>query len=342
MAKSSIALDDRDVSAVPADSTVPADRLLDSPDARRRARLRKAFRPDRLDRPPASTNRIAWRYAIPIVSLHLLALTCLQPALFSWTGVVLLIVGIYFYGGLGINIGYHRLLTHRSFVCPRWLERSFTVIALCCMEDSPGSWVATHRMHHNDSDESPDPHSPLVSFLWSHVGWLLIENRDVRSFSAYDRYARDVLRDPFYMRLQRTMLGPLIYLGHAALYFLAGLAAGWSLWGLAAGVQFGLSLLAWGVILRTVCVWHITWSVNSLTHMHGYRTYNTRENSRNNWFVALITTGEGWHNNHHADPASASNTHRWWELDGMWGVIRLLEMCGLATAVNRPRHLRQR
>lgn len=256
---------------------------------------------------------------------------------------MLLIGGIYFYGGLGINIAYHRMLTHRSFKTPVWLERCLVMVAVCCLEDAPGSWVATHRLHHNDADDSHDPHSPLVNFFWSHMGWLLVENREVRCPSAYERFARDVLRDPFYMRLQRLMLLPgWIYAAHAGLYFLVGLVANWAAGGSSyEGVQFGLSLLVWGVILRTVCVWHISWSVNSLTHLHGYRTYETGENSRNNWFVALLTSGEGWHNNHHHDPASASNSHRWWELDPMYGVIRLLEICGLATDVIRPRHLRQ-
>jgi fatty-acid desaturase len=296
----------------------------------------------KLQRPPSTTNRIAWRYAAPIALLHLLALAACIPWLFSWTGVVLWIVGVYFYGGLGINIAYHRLLTHRSFKCPLWLERCLVTVAICCMEDAPGSWVATHRLHHNDSDEQHDPHSPLVNFFWSHMGWLLIENRDVRCFSAYERFARDVLRDPFYMRLERRMLPLWIYATHAALYFLAGIAANWAGGGtLEQGLQFGLSLLVWGVILRTVCVWHISWSVNSLTHLYGYRSYETNENSRNNWFVALLTSGEGWHNNHHHDPSSASNSHHWWEIDPMFGIIRLLEMCGLATDVIRPRHLRR-
>ena len=284
-----------------------------------------------------------WRYALPIGILHLLSLAVFWPWLFSWTGVVLLVVGIYFYGGLGINIAYHRLLTHRSFQCPPWWERFLVIVGLCCLEDAPGSWVATHRLHHNDSDTEPDPHSPLVSFFWSHMGWLLVENREIRCLSAYDRYARDVLRDPFYMRLQRTLLPIWIYLAHAMVYFLAGLVVGRVAAGnWLAGLQFGLSLLVWGVIVRTVCVWHISWTVNSLSHMFGYRSYQTHENSRNNWLVALLTSGEGWHNNHHADPASASNSRRWWEIDLMYWVIRLMEVCGLAWEVVRPRHLRQR
>jgi stearoyl-CoA desaturase (delta-9 desaturase) len=302
-----------------------------------------AYCPAPLDYPTAVTRRIVWRYAIPIVLLHSMAFAACGAWFFSWTGVALLIGGIYFFGGFGINIAYHRLLTHRSFACPLWLEHALVWVAVCCLEDAPGSWVATHRLHHNDSDSNPDPHSPLVGFLWSHVGWLLFENRAVRNSVAYERYARDVLRDPFYMRLQRTLLPVWIYLAHAAAYFVIGLVAGW-LSGATplAGVQFGLSLVVWGVIVRTVVVWHISWSVNSVSHLFGYRNYETSDNSRNNWLVAILTSGEGWHNNHHIDPASASNAHRWWEIDLMYLAIRGFEFLGLATNVVRPRPQRLR
>ncbi len=311
-----------------------------TPQVRRR---RPAFqRPVRLDYPQGVTRRIVWRYALPLAVIHALSLLVFLPWLFTWSGVVLLIVGIYFYGGVGIDLCYHRLLTHRSFRCPQWLERFFVVVALCCMEDAPGSWVATHRLHHNDSDEQPDPHSPLVNFFWSHMGWLLVENSDVRTLTAYDRYARDILRDPFYMQLQRTLLTVWIYMAHAALYFLAGLFAGRAIWGdWSAGVQLGASWFVWGVLLRTVIVWHISWTVNSLSHLFGYRNYATSENSRNNWLVAFLTSGEGWHNNHHEDPSSASNWHRWWEIDLIYLLIRGLEWLGLATDVIPPRHQRR-
>jgi stearoyl-CoA desaturase (delta-9 desaturase) len=125
------------------------------------------------------------------------------------------------------------------------------------------------------------------------------------------------------------------------LFFLVGLGIGWLTGGAGEGLRFGLSLLVWGVILRTVVVWHITWSVNSLTHLFGYSTYETGDHSRNNWFVALITVGEGWHNNHHHDPASGSNQHRWWELDVTYYELKLLEKLGLARDVVLPRHRRQ-
>jgi stearoyl-CoA desaturase (delta-9 desaturase) len=182
----------------------------------------------------------------------------------------------------------------------------------------------------------------LVNFLWSHIGWLFLENGDVRTSTAFDRYARDILRDPFYMRLQRSMLPLWIYAAHAFLYFCGGLALGCYLsqtW--IGGVQLGLSWLVWGCILRTVCVWHISWSVNSLTHVFGYRSFETSDNSRNNWLVAALTSGEGWHNNHHHDPASANNGLRWWEFDLIFVCIQCLELLGLATQVIRPRAERQ-
>lgn len=292
-------------------------------------------------------GEILWVYAIPIVLIHCLALGALVPWLFSWTGVIVMILGVHVFGQ-GINIGYHRLLTHRSFESPRWVEYSFVVLALCCLQDTPARWVANHRHHHKHSDTEPDPHSPLVHFFWSHVGWLMLRNTGIHTLSAYQASVPDLIRDPFYLRLEKNpMLVFWIYSAHAALFMLAGMVAGALLAGpeadrLTAALQMGLSLLVWGVLVRTVVVWHITWSVNSLSHMFGYRSYDTGEESRNNWLVALLTVGEGWHNNHHHDPASASNQHRWWEIDVSYYEIKALELLGLATRVLPPRHIRQR
>ena len=201
--------------------------------------------------PASITDRVVWTYAAPLTMVHALALLVLWPWLFTWSGVVLLVAGIYFYGGIGIDLCYHRLLTHRSFSTPLWLERMMVIVAVCCLEDTPGSWVATHRLHHNESDKREDPHSPLVSFFWGHLNWLFFENRSVRNGSAYDRFARDILRDPFYLRLERSMLLALwIYAAHAGVYVLAGVAVGWAGSGSwVAGVQLGLSWLVWGVFL---------------------------------------------------------------------------------------------
>ena len=134
---------------------------------------------------------------------HLLALLAFVPWFFSATGVALAVVGVYVFGAAGMNLCYHRLLTHRSFSCPLWLEHTFAIIAVCCVEDTPARWVATHRLHHHRSDERADPHSPLVNLFWSHIGWLFLENTDLGRNVAYDRYARDIIRDSFYRWIER-------------------------------------------------------------------------------------------------------------------------------------------
>jgi fatty-acid desaturase len=299
-----------------------------------------AFTPSapRLPLPEAvDRRRIVWPYAITVGLYHLLAALALLPFLFSWTGVMLMVLGLYVFGSLGINLCYHRLLTHRGLVCPKWLEHGFAILAVCCMQDTPARWVAVHRRHHEQADRQDDPHSPLVDFFWGHVGWMLVENRDLVRLGIYDRYAKDILRDKFYRDLERTLLYPAILFGSWLVFFLGGFSASLIAGGTwAEAAQFGASLLVWGVFVRTVVVWHITWSVNSAAHLWGYRSYETGEQSRNNWFVALISNGEGWHNNHHADPRSARHGHRRWEIDVVFATVVVLEALGLARNVCRP------
>ncbi len=295
----------------------------------------------RTSMPISGPGRIIWPYAVVVFGLHALSLLALWPWLFSWTGVITMFVGLYFFGGVGINMCYHRLLAHRSFECAPWFERVLVYIGLCCMQDAPGRWVAAHRIHHCFSDEEPDPHSPIGNFIWGHVGWMLVDKHGLNKIANYERYARDLLRQPFYLKLERKGVPILVYLAHALLFFLIGLAIGFVLEGtVIGGLQLGLSLLVWGVIVRTVLVWHVTWSVNSLSHLFGYRNYETGEHSRNNWLVALITSGEGWHNNHHADPASASNQRKWWEFDLVYYNILALEKIGLVWNIVEPRQKR--
>lgn len=280
--------------------------------------------PSVLLRPATTTSpsRIRWRYAVGIPLLHVLAGLALFPYLFSWSGLVLAVIGLYVFGTLGINLCYHRLLTHRSFAVPLWLEHSLAIISLCTLQDTPACWAAMHRLHHKESDHQEDPHSPWVSLLWGHCGWLMFDNREFTNLNYYQRYSRDLLRDPFYMRLERGGAWFLTYVSHAVLFFLAGWLVG--------GMQFGLSLLVWGVFVRTIAVWHITWSVNSLGHVFGYQNYETGDSSRNNLLIGLYSNGDGWHNNHHADPRAASHGHRWFELDVTYLTILLLRRLGLA------------
>ena len=294
----------------------------------------------RLKRPTTVQGDILWLYAISITVVHLLALLAFVPLFFSWTGLILAIV-LYPVFGQSITICYHRMLAHRSFKPPKWLERTWVVISLCCLQDTPAKWVANHRLHHRVSDQQPDPHSPFVNFLWSHIGWLYFRNEYTRSAGMLQKYAKDILQDPFYMYLEKTWAGPLIYLVHVFLYYVIGFIVGYFLEGsLYAGFIFGMSLMIWGALVRTVLVWHVTWSVNSLTHIFGYRSYETDEESRNNWFVTLLTFGEGWHNNHHHDQVSASMQHRWWEIDLNFRLIKFLEKLGLAYDVIPPKHIR--
>ena len=278
--------------------------------------------------------------AIPIIAVHVLALASLLPVFWSWTNLWVLLVGTLIFGQ-GINLGYHRILSHKSLSVPKWLERFYVLLALCSLEESPGKWVSTHRRHHRHSDSDKDPHSPNQNLAWSHMGWLLKSRNGKQEFCHDESFSSDVMKDPFYRALEKYPLLPgLIFLIHAALFFAASWLACFLL-GAESPLWNALGILAWGVFLRTVVVWHITWSVNSLGHWFGYQNYETGEGSRNNWLVAIVSSGEGWHNNHHHDSASASNQHRWWEIDLTWYHIRLLEMVGLAKNVIRPRCFRQ-
>ncbi len=283
-------------------------------------------------------GRIHWVYAIGVLGYHLLALLACVPWFFSWTGLIVCLSGLYVFGTLGINLCYHRLLTHRGFTCPRWLEHGLAILGVCCLQDTPARWVAVHRMHHQHSDEQADPHSPLVNFFWGHMGWLLVENEQLKRLDLFERYVKDLLRDRFYLRLERGVLWVWLNLAQWVVFYLVGFGIGWLQSGqLLPGIQFGLSLLVWGVFLRTVLVWHITWSVNSVTHLWGYRNYDTNESSRNNVLVGLISNGEGWHNNHHAHPRSAAHGHRWWEFDVTYLTIRLFGLLGLARDIVLPK-----
>ena len=280
---------------------------------------------------PATPVRLNTHILLGLVSLHLLALLACVPWLFSWSGLAWAVAGLYLFGTLGINIGYHRLLTHRGFSCPLWLEHGLAVLGACCFQGSPMSWVAMHRMHHQHSDEGGDPHSPRAGFWWSHMGWFLIDDPAVRNLSTYDRYARDLFQDRFYKALERPRVWLTVHRAQWAAFLTAGVLAGalssGTVWGAA---RLGLSWLVWGVFVRTVAVWHITWSVNSVTHLWGYRNFATADDSRNNWLVGLISNGEGWHNNHHAEPRCPAHGRRWWELDVSYLTIRAFQGLGLA------------
>ncbi|MCA8984976.1 MAG: fatty acid desaturase [Planctomycetaceae bacterium] len=290
-------------------------------------------RPEKVD----ANSRIMWEYVIPVVGFHALIPLAFTTYLFSWWGVLFLPIGNYLFTSLGIGAGYHRLLTHRGFRCARWLEHCLATLGVCSLQDSPARWVLVHRLHHQHSDKQPDPHTPRVTAFWAHMGWLFVDNRELSSPATYDRYVRDIMQDGYYFWLLRGLNWVKVYAAHALAITLLGAGLGYALSGqLATALQSGAQFLCWGVVMRTIYCWHVTWGINSAAHLWGYQNYETREDSRNNWLFALLTNGEGWHNNHHADPRSAQHGHRWWELDVTFLTLVAWEKMGLISELVRP------
>jgi stearoyl-CoA desaturase (delta-9 desaturase) len=298
-------------------------------------KFKRVPRPEKVD----SQSKILWEYVIPVIVFHLIIPFAFFSYFFSWWGVLFLPIGNYLFTSLGIGAGYHRLLTHQGFECPKWFEYTLATLGVCSFQDSPARWVLVHRVHHQHSDHQPDPHTPRVSAFWAHMGWLFVDNRELSSASAYDRYAKDIIRDRYYFWLQRNLNWVLVFVAHGVAIGLLGLIVGYLFTGTLAGtLQTGAQYLMWGVVMRTIFTWHVTWGINSAAHIWGYRNYETREDSQNNWLFAILTNGEGWHNNHHADPRSAQHGHRWWEVDVTYISLKVFEMMGLVKNIVGPNH----
>jgi len=250
---------------------------------------------------------------VVLLVVHLGAL--LAPFFYSPSAVALALL-LYSLNCLGITTGYHRLLTHRSFKAKRWLGRLLVSLGALSAQAGPATWVAIHRMHHAKSDKAEDPHDASRGFWWAHMGWMLRVTPRRLDPNFTRRFARDVLEDPYFAFLDKAFF-PICLLSGVVVFFLGG----WS-W------------VFWGMFLRIAAVFHATWLVNSAAHMFGYRTYPTQDLSTNCWWVALVTFGEGWHNNHHAFPTSARHGRRWWEVDLSWMLILFLARCGWVWDIN--------
>ena len=254
-----------------------------------------------------------WSIITVLVVLHAGALAALF--MFSWRAFLVAALLHCVAVGLGISMGYHRLHTHRSYRLPRALEYFLAFCGTLSLEGGPIFWVATHRIHHQFSDKPGDPHSPRDGAWWSHIGWLLVGESKHSDTKLMAKYAPDLAKDPFYATLNSYHWIPII------LVSLALFAIG------------GWPLLLWGTCARLVFGLHATWAVNSATHMWGHRRFQTRDDSTNLWWVALLTFGEGWHNNHHAHPTSARHGLAWYEFDASWVLISVLKFFGIARAV---------
>ncbi len=268
---------------------------------------------------------LEWPAVLWIVAIHVGALAA--PFCFTWYGLGLCLVLAWVTGGLGICLGYHRLLTHSSFETYRPIRSFLALSGTLAGEGPPIMWVAAHRKHHRFSDQEHDPHSPRDGAWWSHMLWMFPHYGSAHWAQLYRQYAPDMLKEPFLRLLDRGFLW--WQLGLAAILF----SAGWIGWDLYTGTSF----LVYGMFLRLMYVLHVTWAVNSASHIWGYRNYETRDNSRNLWWVGLLAFGEGWHNNHHAYPRVAQHGHRWWEIDATYWSIQVMKRLGLAwNIVEKP------
>ncbi len=261
----------------------------------------------------SKTKPIQWVTGTFVVVFHVMAIWALFT--FSWQNLAAAIITWWIAGSWGIGMGYHRLLTHGGYKTPKWMEYFLTVCATLGLQSGSLQWVTTHRIHHAFTETDKDPHSPREGTFWAHMGWILQGTAQNQPEEVVRRYAPDLLKDKFHVFVSKYYYLTFVFVG-IGLYFIGG----WS-------------MVLWGIFLRQVLGWHSTWLVNSATHLWGTRRFETHDDSRNNGLIAAVTFGEGWHNNHHANPRSAKHGLAWYEFDPNWLQIKFLEKIGLAEKV---------
>ncbi|MBA2763139.1 MAG: acyl-CoA desaturase [Thermoleophilaceae bacterium] len=271
---------------------------------------------------------------LPFVGF-LAAIILLWNQVIGWTDLGIM-AGMYLSTAFGITIGFHRLLTHRAFATHRWMGYSVAVLGSMAVQGPVIDWVADHRKHHAHTDEEGDPHSPhvgggsgLKGLFHAHMGWLWETQGQARK----RQYAPDLLEDPG-MRLINRGFPYLVLLSLGPPFVL-----GWAISGTLSG---GLTAMIWGGFARIFMVHHVTWSINSICHFHGFRRFDTDDYSTNVPWLAALSLGEAWHHNHHAFPRAAVQGLRWWEFDPSGLAIRALGKIGLAWNVVRITPERQR
>jgi len=261
-------------------------------------------------------NLLATRLAL--WGIHLGALAVFLPHMFSWSALAVCVTLYYLTGAFGITLCFHRLLTHRSFEIAKPLEYVIAFLGTLALQGGPIDWIATHRAHHANTDRKGDPHDVNQGLIWAHFEWMYRENDARPTRAEQARLAPDLIGDKYYVFLEQTYVFWQIALG-IALFAIGG----WS-W------------VVYGVFLRLVLTYHVTWLVNSAAHHCGYRSYQTGDKSTNSWWVAFLAWGEGWHNNHHAFPFSARHGFQWFEFDATWLVIQILAKLRLASDLKLP------
>ena len=267
-------------------------------------------------------EKLQWVTIVAVVLFHALAVVALFT--FSWQNLAAALITWWIAGSWGIGMGYHRLLTHRGFKAPKFVEYFLTFCGTLGLQSGAVNWVTTHRIHHAFTETDKDPHSPRGGTYWAHIGWIFQGTGQNQTEEVQWRYAPDLKKDKVHAFMSKW-------------YWVTPIMAGVVLFAvgtfLSGSYLAGLSMVVWGIFLRQVIGWHSTWLVNSATHLWGSRRFETRDDSRNNGLVAALTFGEGWHNNHHAHPRSAKHGLTWREFDVNWVQIKALEKLGLVSDV---------
>ena len=254
-------------------------------------------------------RNLNWPTALTLILFHIGAVAALF--MFSWKVFWVSLALHWIAVGFGISLGYHRLHTHQSYQCPLWMQYALAVCGTLTLEGGPIFWVGTHRIHHAKSDQPGDPHSPREGVFWSHMGWILFGETNHNNTKLMSRYAPELARHRFYLWLNNYHWVPLTII-----------AAVLTAWG-------GLPMFLWAICLRVTIGLHCTWLINSFTHIWGTQRFDAGDDSRNSFILALLTFGEGWHNNHHAHPTSARHGLAWWEFDITWITMKILRAVGL-------------
>ena len=261
----------------------------------------------------ANGQKINWVTTLILAGLHIGAFAAFF--VFSWKSFFVALALHWVAVGWGISLGYHRLHTHQSYQCPRWLEYFFAICGTMTLEGGPMFWVGTHRVHHAKSDKDGDPHSPREGTFWSHMGWIVFGETNHNNSQFMAKHAPDLARHKFYWWLNTYHWIPVVATGIALLVF------------------GGVPMFLWGFCLRIVYGLHCTWLINSATHIFGSRRFETSDDSRNSFILAVLTFGEGWHNNHHAHQTSARHGMLWYEFDISWITLKILKSVGLVWGV---------
>ena len=282
-------------------------------------------------RESASITKFHWGNFLWITAVHISAFS-LCWYFFTWQAFVAFLFMHTLVLMVGITFGFHRLLTHKGFKTNRFIENFSALCGTLACQGGPISWIGQHRVHHAYSDQKEDPHDINKGFFHSHIGFIFNRREDLNDIEELAHYCPDIARRPFFQFLEKFMI-PIQFAAAFVLFGIGGLI------GQTHGFNFfsATSFIIWGILVRLVAGYHATWLVNSATHKWGTRPNVTNDLSRNNWWVGIIAFGEGWHNNHHAQPRVARHGWTWWQFDATWILISTLKAVKLVKNVELPK-----